>query len=1031
MANPAEIEGQVRFALTLLPDHNAHHVFEHICRHLTQQFICSNILPATGPVSAGGDQGRDFETFRTYLRKELGPHGAFLGLVSEGTVAFVCTTQANGLLGKLRQDIKKVCASGHPVHEICAFTLESVSAANRHTLETETWKSYKVRLEFHDAESIASRLATSEGFWIAEHFLSIPSEIQPEVAAANGDHSAEYADRRRKWRERGSPNLTLGDFIDLKTGLREAVFHQKARGDLPFWLGLLRQLLAIPGLPIHIQQRARYELVVATLRGTNEFQPVEDVARAYLDESLNESEPARLADASALLLFANAAVKAGLTSLTPAELRDWNGHLTSRIQELVTHVTPHRRASLLYALGHLGIHPVPSEADIQDLNDQAYIKERWDEVDYQTASADVSLPEDVVFTDTSRALSAWSELVDSLQEVPLFPIQTLADILQLLVPLWSKQAEWRELLDLVDDAVGERKGKHAIAALARDRAMKLLQGGRRLDALEEFHRAKIDWWSGETVRGSLLSMIIIAELYLELRLPHASKTYALAVAYIAKMKGDEKLADLIPAGLLMAANADFAAGAWCSALEMCELSLAAQHELIADGTDSEKHQDMVEDSLSILAHITACAKCVDPDLAACVDAMTERIGIQEIIADAVNELDAQDKDFWESVGDKELVARPFSDLGEERNILFSALGTDWSLVADNDIDSVRAVERFAAAAQVMLAALAQEDLCLVQTQIKVRIRCNDRVGTPDVEDHIESIPSNDGREWVVQLASVGNSANTNFEEHDIELLTILTTILREASLLPDDDFSVSLRRAFKSGLGHKLSPGRPYDQLVAAFTADGEPEIQRSRYITPWDCGEGSFAALDELRWQDGPGPTYSHDRAEELLQTRYDNLAKSLRLTVARLASAAEFRPTVDRLRARGWLDWHILTAIFNIVMNYRFPSDLLDSFSEEAQREMLAPAFGPESATAEPVPVGLFTFKVMNNHRQGAMLQLLNHWGLECQQETPDFPAIERLLAKRYRYWNADVPHADPFPSSGNGGINSGLAVLDDVPP
>ena len=65
MANPSEVEAQVRFALAQLPAQNAHHDFEHICRHLTQQFICSNVLPATGPVSAGGDQGRDFETFRT------------------------------------------------------------------------------------------------------------------------------------------------------------------------------------------------------------------------------------------------------------------------------------------------------------------------------------------------------------------------------------------------------------------------------------------------------------------------------------------------------------------------------------------------------------------------------------------------------------------------------------------------------------------------------------------------------------------------------------------------------------------------------------------------------------------------------------------------------------------------------------------------------------------------------------------------------------------------------------------------------
>ena len=171
MANPSEVETQIRFALSLLPAQNAHHEFEHICRHLTQQFICSNVLPATGPVSAGGDQGRDFETFRSYLREELGPHGAFLGLVSEGTIAFVCTIQANDLPAKLRRDIKKVCASGHPIHEIRAFTLESVPVGKRHQLEVETQEQYGVRLEFHDAGSITNLLARPQGFWIAEQFF--------------------------------------------------------------------------------------------------------------------------------------------------------------------------------------------------------------------------------------------------------------------------------------------------------------------------------------------------------------------------------------------------------------------------------------------------------------------------------------------------------------------------------------------------------------------------------------------------------------------------------------------------------------------------------------------------------------------------------------------------------------------------------------------------------------------------------------------------------------------------------------------
>ena len=767
MANPSEVETHIRFALSLLTENNAHHLFEDICRNLAERFICSNVLPATGPVSAGGDQGRDFETFRTYLREELGPHGSFLGLVSEGTIAFVCTIQADDLRAKLRQDIKKVCTSGHPVQEIRVFTLEAVPVGHRHQLETETQESYGVRLEFHDAKSIANLLARPEGFWIAEQFLSLQADLRPDVSDIEEELSTGYLERRQRWREKGQADQTIGDFIDLKAGIREAVFNPNARADLPFWLGILRRLLANDELPAHILQRARYELVVATLRGTGTFQMVDEVARAYLDDSLNGDEPARLQDASILLSYTNTAVRLGLSSLTPAEILDWNHGLANRIEILVTRSTPGQRAILLFTLGHLGMHLALTEADVQDPGVESYVLEVVDEDGDPIDFTDMSMPDELALIDPSRTLSAWTELVESLDDTPLFPITRMADLLQLLVPLWSRQVEWRELLDRVDDAVGERSGKHMVADRARDRAMMLLRDKRCLDALEELHLAKIDWWSGETIRGALLAMMMISRLYLDLRLPQASKSYALAVAYIAGSKGDEELADLLPSGLLMAASADFAAGAWCSATELYELGLITQHEFVKDGIDLEKNT-AVKEALLHLTYINACAKFVNPELAALIGRTSDRIGAQEFIGELTDLLNAKDKHYWESLGDKEHTARPFTDLGATRDIRFSALGIEWTVVTDNEIDSVRKAERFAAAAQVMLAAIARDDLCLIPTQIIVRIDNSQRVWS-SAKERIEALPSNDGREWVVRLTPVDPSNEANAGQIATEL----------------------------------------------------------------------------------------------------------------------------------------------------------------------------------------------------------------------------------------------------------------------
>ena len=61
---------QIRFELGELRAQNSQHEFEKLCLSYTLRRICSNVRPSTGPVAAGGDQGRDFETFSTYVLRD-------------------------------------------------------------------------------------------------------------------------------------------------------------------------------------------------------------------------------------------------------------------------------------------------------------------------------------------------------------------------------------------------------------------------------------------------------------------------------------------------------------------------------------------------------------------------------------------------------------------------------------------------------------------------------------------------------------------------------------------------------------------------------------------------------------------------------------------------------------------------------------------------------------------------------------------------------------------------------------------------
>jgi hypothetical protein len=175
-ATPDIIEGQIRFALSQLLVGNAHHRFEDLCRHFAQAWISRNVVPATGPVSAGGDQGRDFETFRSYIASQI--PGAFVSVEGDEHLVFVCTVGTGDLQGKIKEDVAKV-AAGAPVSAVYAFCEADLAVAKRHELQRWAREGYGLRLEILDGRALSVQLASPELFWIAEKFLSLPASLRP------------------------------------------------------------------------------------------------------------------------------------------------------------------------------------------------------------------------------------------------------------------------------------------------------------------------------------------------------------------------------------------------------------------------------------------------------------------------------------------------------------------------------------------------------------------------------------------------------------------------------------------------------------------------------------------------------------------------------------------------------------------------------------------------------------------------------------------------------------------------------------
>ena len=1021
--SPNRLERQIRFGLSDLSPSNGAHDFEKLCRHFAQARLVSNVLPATGPVAAHGDQGRDFETFQTFLRDELGPHGAFLGLVSESPVAFACTLRKDKLPGKIRSDVEKILASGTEVVKIYAFLAASMPVGTRHGLQEEIKEAYGVEIEILDQHMLAAQLACPDVFWIAVEYLSIPAELAPAREDRGEDSQpAWYLEARERWRERGAARPLLTDVLDVKGGLSHAVFDHGARGDLPFWLGLMRSALA-DGADLEVRQRVRYEVAVAMIRGIRDLRPADAEVRSYMAEIVRTgdgpagddpagNDPVHLQDATVLLSYATTAAMFGRTSIAPGEMVDWLASLRERVyDQLNAHPQPTRRARLLQVRGQLGLLRDPGSvtvpADPMELPDTADLDEP---VADRAPASSVPPAAGGDLVDIDDAMDAWRELARQLPDTPLFPVDEMSEILRVLAPVLVDHAHWSEIVEAFDAAVARAKGGAAAAACARDRASVLLDVSRLRNALRELHRVKAGLWSGDTLRGALLTMLSISRCYAQLNLPLAAKQYALATAGVASGGGSD-VRDLVPAGMLNAADVEYRAGAWCSALELIDLGMMA-HRLLADESVSEVARETAHRAIGELGILLRGARILVPALVPRIEDIARRHGVLELVQRALEEIPDEDADAFIQLVDEQLQSRPFSDLGAERVIRFKALGLEWRIHCQNVYRHVLAAERLAAIAQIMSVELADDDLCLLPAAIDIRVELLE--GTLDNKDKASLRLANDSREWVVQLTPFVSRETFDFIASLDELLAVLSMVFFDVSLLSKERYAETFKQTMERDFWHKVVSGRPYDERAAVVPEQRFDAVRRHELQSRVDPLAREVSEHAELAWQAGPGPTYSEATAHKLLAHHYEHLPAIMPRTLLRLQRDPSFLSTAAELRASGWRDWHLLNGVYNVLVQFRIANAGLNTRealeapgAAEAVETLL---LSPEGDDGPEIPLEAFSASAIRWGLGQSLPSTTGNWNLHLHSPHSG-SAIGRLLTARYAFWTDDIEHDDPF--------------------
>lgn len=971
MKNRVELRNYIRFQLTQLGATNGAHAFEQLCFELARLRHVPNLLPATGPVQSGGDQGRDFESYRTFLAGSTIARSSFAARASQDLVVGGCTLERNNLPAKIKRDLKTMFGSGERPAQVIYFCQVDLPVAQRHKLQTHCRDIYNAALDIHDGQAIADQLADPDTFWIAGQYLAIPADFYPEEAP-----DEDYAKLKSRWLvDNAEPPLVYSDFLDVKLGLRAATFEETVRQDLERWIALMRGFEARV-TSRRFKQKARYEIAVAELRGRGNLDPARNLVEAFFEELLeDESRAVDLLDAAVLSVYSWGAVLHQQTTIDLEKVEAW-GHQVADMVDAAEKGTSRRgeRCTLLEAKAMLAGLTAISEGQEAAL---------------------------------AHVLAAWTEVLKLVDKTPQYPIAHIAELVDRFAPFFAGQPGFRPLRDRIEELVETRSGQHAVAARSYRRGLAQFDAGYRLEAIDELQKAKRGWFSGDEMAKSVTAMLLLAECYAALNLHAAARYYAAGAAFVAVNSDDDEVRALTPLASLMLADSFLGVGEGMSFLKAF-IGAVQVFGLLTPNEDGPA-RSQIDDGLAKAAIFVHVARRLAPELQADIERLLESLPVDREEFEAHVEMVGAADSAW---GLDDLVSldaqvasgfgvSPFADLGETREILWAALGIQWKVTSSADPDEWAAALSLAAILQILQVELAEAELLIIPTTATLKVSLGE-VRRPQVR---ESRSEHLGWELMMPRLQSPN------EDGLADAITVVATVLGEASVMSEKQFKTAFGNAFERGLTYRANSVRPAREMMAFAKEQLGEEAARLRALPPRQLASAVIPREpEELAWPISPGPGYSKSKAQEALANRYRRPFEMAGPTLRRVLADERVRGLLRDVRAEGYRDWQIIGAVLSMVLQFQAeaglknPRDiaaLTEAFRLRGLREEQPddPVFDAATITAESLEASLST----------SMAACLSTWGLQLNRMSLDPKGVRRLLDVRYGQAEDDIPHDD----------------------
>ncbi len=967
--SPAQLSRVLRFHLNELGALNAHHEFEHLTRHVARARLYSNILPATGPVSAGGDGGRDFESFRTNQPLPLTANSPFVAEASGAReVVFACSLEKR-IEPKIKKDVKSLIGGGH-VDEIIYFCEADFPIGRRRRLQKWAREDHNVELRIFDGQAIAEWLADRDLFWIAQQYLSLPAELAP-AGPNTGDG---YGDRLARWRDRDPLVISHADFTEIKRGMRRATFDLAARHDLRFWIAKMEAFTGHEATPRGLVRNAMYEIAVASLRGFGDMNPQAHQLRDYYSDVGEWTGQADLQDAATLLVYAHGGILHSTYHGSLEELAEWRNTLLATIDsEIESAPGPVRRTGLLRVRGHISGLPSAPDAP-NDLN-------------------------------ASRV--DWARMLDEAKATPLFPVEDFADFLTKVIAIAGEDAGLLALAERADELIAERAGGAVAGEKAFKRALALLDNDHPLTAIRELHKAKAKWFSGDRIEGAVRVMLLLADCYRDLGLAYAAKNYALAAAFISEYHPVEPLGPIVPTARLSVSDFEDNSGCAVGFIQAMAATLHAHVQHAADPLDLEKHAEL-KTNVGQLATWRGALLRFAPEIVPTFDRLYA--DWPPIILDPILSASESPDGFWMQDSPDELWARlqaafldrPFGDFGRIRTVRWRAMDIDWKCVFENRYAVVPEAEQVVASLQLFAIILLRVDLVTIPGEVHIEIHVDSELAEPAFEEIEPSEPTTI-RTFSLTLPFGGPA------DPWLMLQGVLAPILGALSLLPPKEAAEALSDQMEA-LAGELFTARPYPELYRDLISEeafGEAIRQALPNIEPHRVF--NLPRIVSLSTPVGPGPGYDADEAAVSIKQRYSRSFAYLRHTLPAILADQDVRARLEAMREEGLKDWEILSILANIALNARFSFDVEGRPTREVM-EQAAAELNRSEEPDEALSAEVFSDEAIRVNRMMFIGAHVGSWGLQGgRMRDPD--ALEELLIRRYGLRRDDVDHETLF--------------------